>query len=95
MICSLERHKCSNFLVTSGNELQLGSHMDCSRCVPIDEAAPIEHEVKRSSHQPALLSLRISPISTNWLETGFKLIDLCSHLHKGGITVGLFLVVEV
>ncbi|CCG19518.1 ATP synthase subunit beta [Taylorella asinigenitalis 14/45] len=55
---------------------------------PIDEAGPIEHEEKRSIHQPAPKFDELSP-SVELLETGIKVIDLVCPFAKGG-KVGLF-----
>jgi len=55
---------------------------------PIDEAGPIQTEVRRSIHQAAPKFDELSP-SVELLETGIKVIDLICPFAKGG-KIGLF-----
>jgi F-type H+/Na+-transporting ATPase subunit beta len=55
---------------------------------PIDEAGPIQTELRRSIHQPAPKFDELSP-SVELLETGIKVIDLICPFAKGG-KIGLF-----
>jgi F-type H+/Na+-transporting ATPase subunit beta len=55
---------------------------------PIDEAGPIQTDLRRSIHQPAPKFDELSP-SVELLETGIKVIDLICPFAKGG-KIGLF-----
>jgi F-type H+-transporting ATPase subunit beta len=55
---------------------------------PIDEAGPIQTEMRRAIHQPAPKFDELSP-SVELLETGIKVIDLICPFAKGG-KIGLF-----
>ncbi len=55
---------------------------------PIDEAGPIEHEIKMPIHRPAI-SFGELEVQTELLETGIKVVDLLAPYPRGG-KVGLF-----